>query len=101
MDHAAQVHAGATDGGSGATNVLTVRVGRVVSALGVTILVWGLLAGAGAGPATTGVAPADPFVQAAAIEFRRAERASRVSAPDAFVQPAAIEFRRLEHEARR
>ena len=79
------------------------RVGIVLvivgAALCVSIAGLLLVGNAGVGTAASAGSAADPFTQAAAIEFRETEHAlTGASAADQFTGPAAIEFRRLEHE---
>ena len=71
----------------------------VGTALCVSIAGWLLVANTGVGTATSAVSAADPFTQAAAIEFRGTEHVVMgASAGDPLTQPAAIQFRRIEHE---
>jgi hypothetical protein len=74
----------------------------VGAALCVSIAAWLLVANAGIATVSSTPSAADPFTQAAAIEFRGTEHeVMGASAADPLTQPAAIQFRRMEHEGTR
>ena len=73
----------------------------VGTALCVSIAGWLLVTNASVGTATStsAASAADPFTQAAAIEFRGTEHVvTGASAADPLTRPAAIQFRQIEHE---